>query len=86
MSRYEDDGSVIRESRSGSSFVGMNTTDDDYVDISNDGYGGTNTSAINDEIIAEPVFEFKSEAMNLKYNKFFPFIGAYLIYKFLWKV
>jgi hypothetical protein len=85
MNRYADD-QYIEGSRGGSSSGGMNTTDDDYVDISNDNYGGTNTSAINDEIIAEPVFEFKSEAMNLKYNKFFPFIGAYLIYKFLWKV
>ena len=49
------------------------------------GMGGMNTTADNDEIITEPTFEYKSEPMNLKYNKFFPFIGAYLVYKFLWR-
>jgi hypothetical protein len=33
----------------------------------------------------EPEFSFTSTDVNLKYKKFFPFIGAFLIYKFLWK-
>jgi hypothetical protein len=31
----------------------------------------------------EPMFSFKSSKVNLKYNKLIPFIGIYLIYKFI---
>ena len=31
----------------------------------------------------DPVFTFKSAPVNLKYNKLIPFIGVYLIYKFI---
>jgi len=37
------------------------------------------------EPMLEPEFSFTSADVNLKYKKFFPFIGAFLIYKFLWK-
>ena len=37
------------------------------------------------EPMSEPEFSFTSTDVNLKYKKFFPFIGAFLIYKFLWK-
>jgi hypothetical protein len=62
--------------------------DDQYIDIGqrgSSGGGGMNTTGDRDDLITEPTFEYKSEPMNLKYNKFFPFIGAYLVYKFLWR-
>ena len=31
----------------------------------------------------DPIFSFKSAEFNLKYNKLIPFIGIYLIYKFI---
>lgn len=31
----------------------------------------------------DPVFSFKSAKVNLKYNKLIPFVGVYLIYKYL---
>jgi hypothetical protein len=34
----------------------------------------------------EPVFEYKSSKMNLTYEKFIPFILAYIAYKLLWKM
>ena len=38
------------------------------------------------EPMLDPEFSLNSADVNLKYKKFFPFIGAYLIYKFLWKI
>ena len=32
-----------------------------------------------------PEFNFSSADVNLKYDKFMPFIWAYLFYKFIWK-
>ena len=34
----------------------------------------------------EPLFTYNSSEMILKYKKFFPFIGAYLAYKILWRI
>ena len=31
----------------------------------------------------DPVFSFKNAKVNLKYNKLIPFVGVYLIYKYL---
>lgn len=47
--------------------------------------GAYSTVQDSTEPMVEPEFTFTSSEMNLKYKKFFPFIGAFLIYKFLWK-
>ena len=44
-----------------------------------------NHSQNSTEPMLDPEFSFTSADVNLKYKKFFPFIGAFLIYKFLWK-
>jgi len=44
-----------------------------------------NKSQNSTDPMVDPEFSFNSADVNLKYKKFFPFIGAFLFYKFIWK-
>ena len=55
--------------------------DDDSVAGRIDVKGSVNSS----EPSVIPEFNFSSADVNLKYDKFMPFIWAYLFYKFIWK-
>jgi hypothetical protein len=58
---------------------------DDNADGAVRNYYDIDHSQNSTEPMVEPEFSFTSADVNLKYKKFFPFIGAFLIYKFLWK-
>ena len=46
---------------------------------------GTRAEKLDGASLNEPsvVYEYKSDKLNLKYNKLIPFLGIYLIYKFI---
>ena len=58
---------------------------DDNADGAVRNYYDIDHSQNSTEPMLDPEFSFTSADVNLKYKKFFPFIGAFLIYKFLWK-
>ena len=58
---------------------------DDNADGAVRNYYDIDHSQNSTEPMVDPEFSFTSADVNLKYKKFFPFIGAFLIYKFLWK-
>jgi len=50
---------------------------------------GVTGNVTNDPITQDPVdpiFQYKSSDVNLKYKNLLPFVVAFLIYKFLWKM
>lgn len=50
---------------------------------------GVTGTVTNDPITQDPVdpiFNYKNSNVNLTYKNLLPFIGAFLIYKFLWKM
>ena len=58
--------------------------DDSYVGGGGRGLQGSQSQSLSEPSV-DPKFSFTGAEVNLKYDKFLPFIGAYLVYKFLWK-
>ena len=56
-----------------------------------EGVTGTSTNTIDvlnqiEKDSVDKLFSYKSSDVNLTYKNLLPFLGAYLIYKFLWKM